>query len=302
MSDSGEARHSVVILGGGSGGMAILEMLLEEELVTVAGMVDSDSEAPGMVLAEEHGIPMFSSIELALEITQPYLAFNVTGSDEVQALASDVLGDGAVIGGMEAKLILRIINNMKEAREALRLQAIHDPLTGLYNRRHMMDAMLQGVSEAVRYQHDYAMVMIDLDHFKQVNDLHGHAAGDLVLVHMANVLRDYTRGADIPGRWGGEEFLVLLPHTDRAGAEEAAKLWLKQLNASPVHLDGGNEITAGFSAGVGALDGDLAAAPSTLVERLLHEADSRMYMAKKQGRNRVASTGDLPDSPQNGAD
>jgi len=105
----------------------------------------------------------------------------MAGGGVVGAGGSESLGAGGVIGGMQAKLILHMINNLKQAKQELHFQASHDLLTGLNNRRHMMELLHQGVSQAIRYKHPYAVVMIDLDHFKKVNDVHGHAAGDLVL-------------------------------------------------------------------------------------------------------------------------
>lgn len=290
-----EDPHRVVILGAGFGGQAILEMMLEEELVTVVAVVDVDSSAPGMALAREHEIPVYANLEEAIKDSVPCVAFNMTGNEMVEAVASEILGAGGVIGGMEARLILRIINNMKQAKDELHFQASHDLLTGLYNRRYMMDQLHQGVSQSVRYKHSYAIVMIDLDHFKQVNDVHGHAAGDLVLSHMARVLRESVREADVPGRWGGEEFIVLLPHTDINGAKKAADSWLRHLNASPVRLESGKSVTIGFSAGVATLQSQDEDDLNKQVNRLLHVADGRMYLAKKQGRNRVIAIGDIPE-------
>ncbi|ATX80513.1 diguanylate cyclase (GGDEF) domain-containing protein [Mariprofundus aestuarium] len=295
MNDGAEKPHSVVILGGGSGGLAMLEMLMEEDLVSVDGIVDTDEMAPGLVAAREYGVSTFSEIELALLTVKPELAFNVTGSDVVQTKASQVLGVGGVIGGFEAKIILRIINNMRKAKEELHFQASRDLLTGLYNRRYMMDQLHQGVSLAIRYQHPLALVMIDLDHFKQVNDVYGHAAGDQVLVHMAEKLRERVRDADVPGRWGGEEFIVLLPHTSLEGAKKAADQWLCHLNSDPVQLEGGDVVSVTFSAGIAMLDGDEKVDVNDAVKRLLHVADGRMYMAKSQGRNRVIVEGSVPD-------
>ncbi|NWF37699.1 diguanylate cyclase [Mariprofundus sp. NF] len=274
----------------------MLEMLLEEDLVEVIAVVDRNADAPGLALAREHGITVFSDLEEALKNSVPCVVFNMTNNEMVEAVASEILGAGGVIGGMEAKLILRIINNMKKAKAELHFQASHDLLTGLYNRRYMMDQLHQGVSQAIRYQHSYAVAMIDLDHFKQVNDLHGHAAGDLVLSHMARVLRECVRESDVPGRWGGEEFIVLLPHTTLRGAKKAADTWLNHLNESPVRLESGEIVTVGFSAGIAMLEGNEKADVNTLVNRLLHVADGRMYRAKDQGRNRVMIEGDIPDA------
>jgi len=288
-----EDPHRAVILGAGEGGTAVLEMLLEEELVTVLGIVDRDPSAPGLKLAEEHGVAVYADVERALKKCAPCVAFNMTGNEMVEAVVAETLGSGGVIGGMEANLILKMINNLKEAKEELKFQASHDPLTGLRNRRYMMEQLNQGVSQALRYRHPFTVVMLDLDHFKKVNDVHGHAAGDKVLSHMARVLRGGMRDSDMPGRWGGEEFIILLPHTDIKGAQHAAEQWLEHLTAAPLVLASGIPVSVSFSAGVASLDvmksgGDI----KTVIDELLHMADGRMYLAKEQGRCRVCATGE----------
>ncbi|GAV20024.1 two-component system, chemotaxis family, response regulator CheY [Mariprofundus micogutta] len=292
-----EDPHRAVILGAGIGGTAVLEMLLEEELVTVLAVVDRDPSAPGLKLAEQHQVAVYTDVEQALKKCTPCVAFNMTGNEMVEAVVAEVLGSGGVIGGMEANLILSIINNLKKAKEDLKFQASHDPLTGLRNRRYMMEQLQQGVSQALRYRHPFTVVMLDLDHFKKVNDLHGHVAGDKVLSHMARVLRGGMRESDTPGRWGGEEFLVLLPHTDIEGAHQAAEQWLNHLTSAPLLLDNGASAAVSFSAGVASLDMvekgvDLKVA----TDALLHLADARMYLAKEQGRNRVCAIGEPSES------
>jgi len=283
-----EDPHRAVVLGAGRGGSAILEMLLDEDLVSVVAIVDINSEAPGLALARAHDVAVYDSVEQALRESAPCVAFNMTGNEMVEVVAAEILGAGGIIGGMEARLMHRMISNLKEAKEQLRYEASHDPLTGLYNRRHILAQMQQGVSQALRYQHIFTIVMFDLDHFKQVNDVYGHASGDLVLSNVAEVLRTNVRDSDIPGRWGGEEFIVLLPHTGMVGARKATEQWLKLLNDFPVHLDGGQSVSVSFSAGVAMLDlteqqGDL----KVVIEHLLHVSDERMYCAKALGRNRV---------------
>ncbi len=289
-----EDPHRAVVLGAGRGGTSILEMLLDEDLVEVVGVVDVNPDAEGIALAKAHRIPVFSSVDEALHACAPCVAFNMTGNEMLEAVASEILGVGGVVGGLEASLIWRMVTNLKNAKKELRFQASHDPLTGLYNRRHILEQLHQGVSQSIRYRHDYTVVMIDLDHFKQVNDTYGHAAGDEVLKNMARVLKQEARESDIPGRWGGEEFIVLLPHTDLNGAKAAAEMWLEQLRASPLQLDSGETVAITFSAGVAALpeqcDGEEI---DPIVEQLLHVADERMYAAKEQGRNRVSISTDI---------
>jgi len=290
-----EDPHRAVILGAGNGGLAILEMLLEEDLVEVVAVVDTDPEAVGLQLARERGIAVWTDMEEALKSSAPCVAFNMTNNEMVEAVASEILGAGGVIGGLQAKFILRMINNLKAAKAELHFQASHDLLTGLNNRRHTIEQLHQAISQSIRYQHPFAVVMIDLDHFKNVNDVYGHAAGDQVLSHMARVLRESVRDSDLPGRWGGEEFIVLLPHTDIKGADKAAKQWLYHLNESPIQMADGTMLPISFSAGIAVLEGDEKGDVNTLANHLLHVADGRMYMAKELGRNRVVAEGDVPD-------
>jgi len=283
-----EDPHRAVVLGAGRSGSAILEMLLDENLVSVVAIVDVNPEAPGIALAKEHGVSVYQSVEQALRDSVPCVAFNMTGNEMIEVVAAEILGAGGIIGGMEARLMYHMITNLKDAKEQLRYEASHDPLTSLYNRRHILEQMQQGVSQALRYKHAFTIVMFDLDHFKQVNDVYGHAGGDAVLSSLAELLRENVRESDIPGRWGGEEFIVLLPHTGLEGAGKAARQWLKQLNATPIRLDNDQSTCVSFSAGVATLDlseerGDLKA----VMEHLLHVADARMYSAKALGRNRI---------------
>lgn len=286
-----EDPHRAVILGAGRGGSAMLEMLLDEDLVSVVAIVDVNPEAPGMILASEHDVPVYASVEQALRASVPCVAFNMTNNEMVEVVAAEILGAGGIVGGMEARLMYNMITNLKNAREELRYKASHDPLSGLYNRRHILEQMQQSISQALRYKHAFTIVMLDLDHFKQVNDVHGHAAGDQVLSNLAEILRENVRNSDIPGRWGGEEFIVLLPHTELDGAQNAADQWLKQLNDSPICLGNGDSISISFSAGVATLDLTVeSGGVDAVMEHLLHVADECMYNAKALGRNRVCFT------------
>ncbi len=285
-----EDPHRAVILGAGRGGSAILEMLLDEHLVDVIAIADTDPNAVGLALAREHGINVYSDVAQALRESSPCVAFNMTGNEMLESVSAEALGAGGVIGGLEASLIWRMVTNLKKAKEELQFQASHDALTGLFNRRHVMEQLHQGLSQALRYKHPYTLVMFDLDHFKQVNDLHGHAAGDLVLMKMAAVLKESVREGDITGRWGGEEFIVLLPHTGLIGARRAAEQWLKNISELSLTLESGATISVTFSAGIATLDHkDEKAGVEVLSEQLLVVADECMYAAKLAGRNRVCA-------------
>jgi two-component system cell cycle response regulator len=155
-----------------------------------------------------------------------------------------------------------------------------DALTGLCNRRHLEERFGEFVSLARRHGEDLAAAMIDLDHFKRINDSAGHPAGDAVLRVTAERLRGILRAEDVIGRWGGEEFLALLPRTDTAGARLAAERMRQAVADQPIPLPEGGEVqvTASIGAAAGVEDG---------AADLIGRADVALYEAKASGRNRV---------------
>ncbi|PUB25400.1 response regulator receiver modulated diguanylate cyclase [Promicromonospora sp. AC04] len=156
-----------------------------------------------------------------------------------------------------------------------------DSLTGLYNRRHLAEELDRLHSDSVRRQYPLCVVLFDLDHFKRVNDTYGHSAGDQVLRAFAGHLRGELRAGDIGGRWGGEEFLVILPDTGLDGALVVADRIRSATAASPVVVDG-KSITVTVSGGC-------AAGPAGTADATVSLADVCMYRAKSSGRNRVAA-------------
>lgn len=170
--------------------------------------------------------------------------------------------------------------------------ATHDVLTGLANRRSLLMALERDVARACRMHEPYAVMMVDVDHFKAVNDEHGHLAGDQVLCHVASLLRARLRAQDLVGRYGGEEFLILLPQTTPGGARELGESLRQAVEQSPYRGDG-REIRVTVSLGLcgGVLE------PGDGWDRLIQAADQALYAAKIAGRNRVESRALLRDSP-----
>lgn len=159
-----------------------------------------------------------------------------------------------------------------------------DPLTQLLNRRALTERISAEMERALRYDATLALLMIDLDHFKRVNDTHGHLVGDDVLRDMGELLRSMIRTNDIVARYGGEEFLVLLPETDDAGAEGFAERIRQTVEAAPFARDAMVEpLRMTCSVGVALFP----AARVETAEDLLARADSALYRAKADGRNRV---------------
>ena len=175
--------------------------------------------------------------------------------------------------------ILDLQEELLKAREALREQATHDGLTGLLNRTTILDKLDDELSRAVRTGTPVSVLMTDLDRFKSINDTHGHLAGDAVLREAARRLKSAARRYDSVGRYGGEEFLVVLPGCDASDAALQAERMREAIGATPF-LASSQPISVTVSLGV-------ACVSHCAPEALVREADDALYEAKAQGRNRV---------------
>jgi two-component system, cell cycle response regulator len=179
-------------------------------------------------------------------------------------------------------------DQLRETQRKLREQAITDELTGLKNRRAFDERLQEEFCRAQRYSDPVSLIMIDLDHFKHVNDRHGHPVGDLVLRGAADQIRASTRDPDICARYGGEEFAVILPKTHLQGALAVAERIWRELGARAHPLPAcaaGGEKSLQVTASLG-----LAFYPSkdiTAPELLLRFADEALYQAKRAGRNTI---------------
>ncbi len=177
--------------------------------------------------------------------------------------------------------ILDLQDSLIAAREEMRFQATHDLLTGIDNRSVAIDAMDRESSRQVREGGSFGVVLLDLDHFKNVNDALGHLAGDAVLKEAARRMTLAVRPYDTVGRYGGEEFLVVVPSSDAAGTMALAERIREAIQSAPVTTEAGDvHVTA--SCGVAASTASNRLDPHTL----LHLADEALYRAKELGRNR----------------
>jgi diguanylate cyclase len=172
------------------------------------------------------------------------------------------------------------INSIHADLARAETMAVTDPLTGLPNRRGLDLAISRELARARRQKSEVCMAVIDIDHFKSINDQHGHSVGDQALVHLANVIRPGIRETDVLGRFGGEEFLLLMPDTPLPGAEFTVNRLLRTLERSPLHVRTGT-ITMHFSAGL------TQWRPGESAQEILERADRAMYQAKQAGRARV---------------
>lgn len=173
------------------------------------------------------------------------------------------------------------LGEINKLRADLQEQAIRDPLTNVYNRRYLAEFLVREVARAEREGLPLSVVIMDVDNFKQFNDTYGHKCGDIVLQAIANFLVDHTRRGDVVCRYGGEEFVILMPGASREDALERAETWRQDFSETAVEYDG-MKFFATFSAGVatypyhGATD-----------EALLQAADRALYRSKNAGKNKV---------------
>lgn len=216
----------------------------------------------------------------------------VTGSgDELMAVEAMKAGayDYLVKDGLDPDLLERTIRNARQRHfleqerarmiRKLRELSVTDELTGLANRRRLTQLLDEEVRRSARTGHMFAVLMIDLDHFKLVNDRFGHQTGDGVLKQCATALRQSVRTTDLVGRYGGEEFCVVLPETSAAGAHRVAEKLREAVGVLP-------DPVPTISVGLALWE------PRSSVDDLLRRADQALYKAKEAGRNRTVVYGD----------
>jgi diguanylate cyclase (GGDEF)-like protein len=270
-------------------------------------VVAEDGAKAWSILQQEHSpellvldwvMPEIDGIELCRRIRErgrsPYqYILLVTGKDDKQdvvtgleAGADDYLTKPFDHNELCARLrvgkrMLTLQKNWIDAREELRFQATHDALTGIWNRGAVLDLMYRELDRAARANTSTAIFMLDLDHFKNINDTHGHPAGDAVLREAAKRIAQSVRSYDLVGRYGGEEFLVVLPNCDKTEIEQSANRIRCAIASEPI-LSANSEIRVTVSIGA-----TVSSAGSRSEKNLLFAADKALYQAKDGGRNRV---------------
>lgn len=201
---------------------------------------------------------------------------------EIHSSAMDIGGKKVLISLiLDVTERIRIEAEVKALQEKLRYQSIHDPLTGLFNRRYLDETLDHELISAEHDHYPVSVIMGDLDHFKAVNDHYGHIAGDEVLRVFGNLMKRHAREGDIYCRYGGEEFLLVLPHVAKHVAVERAEQLRRTMAATPV-FSGPSQIamTASFGVATSPSDGRTG-------DELIAAADNALYAAKASGRNRV---------------
>jgi len=212
-----------------------------------------------------HAVPLYGSHKGAVLIRQ-----NITERKQWEARQQ----------GAKTQLELQLAE-ISALQTLLQEQAIRDPLTGLYNRRYLNETLARELSRAKREGYPLTLVMLDLDHFKRVNDTYGHAAGDDVLIAVSKILVKGTRESDMICRYGGEEFLISLPRMSVEQTLQRVETWRIEFAETPIHF-GEFSIRSTLSAGIAGYPNHCADA-----ETLAACADAALYTSKRQGRNCV---------------
>ena len=235
-------------------------------------------------LALKRSDPAFNDVPVILLTGQENVGSKVRALDSG---ASDYLvkpfDDAELVARVRVHLKVKQLQDaLREKNRELEELSRRDPLTGSYNRRAFHEALSTEYVRCARYGRPFSFMMVDLDHFKRVNDTHGHQAGDLALITTANLLVSQLRTNDMVGRYGGEEFAVILPETAHQGAMLVAeRCRLKIANTPLVYGDAVFSVTASMG---------LASLPDPRVcstEDMIRLADQALYDAKRQGRNRL---------------
>jgi diguanylate cyclase (GGDEF)-like protein len=183
--------------------------------------------------------------------------------------------------------LARIIRELEDSKKALAELATTDSLTKLKNRRLFYTQAEQNLAACRRYGKDMSLLLLDIDHFKKVNDTFGHHAGDEVLVKISALLAQMVRGVDTVARFGGEEFAVLMPETNRLGAAVLGERIRAAIEREQISVDG-RHIPVTVSIGITTL----AAEAVESIDQMLNIADQRLYLAKNSGRNRICVSDD----------
>lgn len=228
---------------------------------------------PALVLVTVVLVPVFAM--LAPLLVMGLGTGSPTAAAQVGALTALILVP--TIGAF----VLRLLFQLERARARLAVLATQDALTGVHNRRYFFEIAEREWQRCKRYGEESALLLIDADNFKAINDLHGHLCGDKLLVAIARAVRATLRSTDLMARFGGEELVILLPHTDPLGALDVAERIRERVAGGRLDWHG-EKVGITVSVGVASYGGD-----DRTLDALVHDADLALYAAKKAGRNCV---------------
>ena len=271
----GDEGYDVIEAQGGEQALTTLKQQHEEiDLVLLDVMMPVMSGLD--VLAEMKRHPDLQSI--------PVILVTANADDQNVAEGLDMGAFDYIIKPYSLVVLLarvRAALREKERLDLLEKWATSDPLTSLYNRRHFFELAHRELERSLRHNSDLSFIMLDIDHFKQVNDQHGHLVGDEVLICVANQLRDLLRKVDFCARFGGEEFVLCLPDTQEVGATEVAERIRQTIANHAFKNNDDKPFSITVSLGLASRKDEAD------VEQIIRRADDALYKAKENGRNQT---------------
>lgn len=213
----------------------------------------------------------------------------ILGAIPITASTGETIGSLLTIRNVSAE------SELQKKYDDRKRESITDGLTRLYNKTYTENTLLRQMKIALREIQAFSVVMVDIDYFKKVNDTHGHQAGDYVLATVAQLLKGEVRETDIVGRYGGEEFIVILANSDVEGAKIFAERFRHRVEATPLVFEG-KRIPVTVSSGTATFSERWKPGfnPEGMMKELVHKADNALYFAKANGRNVVAQWEKLP--------
>ena len=240
---------------------------------------------------------VLSDLRCRAETRHAGIVMRVPINAEIEAgMALDLGASDVIVGDPGAEYISAVLNQQIRARDKLRRLraqvqaglklAVTDPLTGLYNRRYALSHLERQVVRSKETGRALAVMVLDIDRFKNVNDRHGHQMGDEVLAAVGQTLADNLRGADLLSRFGGEEFLITMPDTTVSEARQAAERLCKKVAGLGVTLPNGTTVSVTLSIGL-AVRVVRKGAPALMAEKMIADADRALFRSKNDGRNQV---------------
>jgi len=234
------------------------------------------------IRSQEHGPYRYLLLLTAKYEKQDVVAGLDAGADDYLTKPFDV--DELRARVRSGKRILELQHALLRTQEALQYEAAHDPLTGLWNRGAILDLLRRETQRHQRTGSALGVIMADLDHFKQINDTHGHLVGDAVLREVSNRLLGSVRTYDFIGRYGGEEFLIIIPSCDPRDLRVGAERLRRSIADRPIETSAGSVAS---TISIGVASAPMADEGTSELEALLKVSDEALYQAKDNGRNRV---------------
>lgn len=287
-SEETKTELSRIIIGGGYG-----SVIVEDSKQVIESIY---SEAPDLVvldikLAKPGSLDLLRKIKTAPSTRDiPVMLIASRKSKNKLAKAYNLgLYDYISRPYFQEEVLARIrnISDIREKMKEFEKLLIRDYLTGLYNRRFFMDRFNEEIAWSIMYNEPFSLMMIDIDHFKKINDTYGHACGDEVLRQVAAAMLSALRVQDITARYGGEEFIALLPNTNAENAANAAEVLRAAVQDKDFIVNNSDKIPVTISVGVTVFEGS----PGMTLDSIISQADNALYDAKAGGRNRVVVYG-----------